>query len=113
MTSLARSLIAGSALTMMLLSPAFAESSSDGSQILNGQVSLHTSISTVQTVIDNVGSNVGVQSVAAGNVVDITTMNDTHVTNDQYVSSVDISSDLGARVTNVGGDVGIVNQAVC
>jgi len=46
-------------------------------------------------------------------VVDITTMNDTHVTNNQYVSSVDISSDLGARVTNVGGDVGIQGQAVC
>ena len=55
----------------------------------------------------------GVQSVAAGNVVDITTMNDTHVTNNQYVSSVDISSDLGARVTNVGGDVAIQGQAVC
>jgi hypothetical protein len=96
-----------------MLSPAFADSSSDGSQILNGQVSLHTSISTLQTVVDKVGGDVGIQSVAAGNVVDITTMNDTHVTNNQYVSSVDISSDLGARVTNVDGSVGIVNQAVC
>jgi hypothetical protein len=97
----------------LMLSPAFADSSSDGSQILNGQVSLHTSISTLQTVIDNVGQGVGVQSVAAGNVLDVTTMNDTHVNNNQYVSTVDISSDLGARVTNVGGDVGIQNQAVC
>lgn len=97
----------------LMLSPACADSSSDGSQILNGQVSLHTSISTVQAVVDNVGSDVGVQSVAAGNVVDITTMNDTHVTSDQYTSSVDISSNLGARVTNVAGSVGISNQAVC
>jgi hypothetical protein len=98
---------------MLLLSQASAGSSSDGSQILNGQVDLHTSVSTLQTVIGNVGSSVGVQSVAAGNTLDVTTMNDTHVTNDQYVSSVDISSDLGARVTNVGGDVAIQGQAVC
>jgi hypothetical protein len=113
MTSLAKNLIAGSALLTLMLSPAFADSSSDGSQILNGQVSLHTSISTVQTVVDNVGQDVGVQSVAAGNVVDITTMNDTHVTSDQYTSSVEISSDIGARLTNIGGNVGVVNQAVC
>ena len=103
-------------MAMLPLTLAFAGSSSDqsgGSQILNGQVALHTSISDLHTVIDNVGSDVGVQSVAAGNVVDITTMNDTHVTNNQYVSSVDISSDLGARVTNVGGDVAIQGQAVC
>jgi hypothetical protein len=97
-----------------MLVPAFAGNTSDtGSQILNGQVALHTSISTLQTVIDNVGQDVGVQSVAAGNVLDVTTMNDTHVSNDQYTSTVDISSDLGARVTNVGGDVGITGQAVC
>jgi hypothetical protein len=103
-------------MAMLPLTLAFADSSSNqsgGSQILNGQVALHTSISDLHTVIDNVGSGVGVQSVAAGNTVDITTMNDTHVTNNQYVSSVDISSDLGARVTNVGGDVGIQGQAVC
>lgn len=97
----------------LMLSPAFADSSSDGSQILNGQVSLHTSISTLQTVIDNVGQSVGVQSTAAGNALDVTTMNDTHVNNDQYASTIDISSDLGARVTNVGGDVAIQGQAVC
>jgi hypothetical protein len=96
-----------------MLNPAFADSSSDGSQILNGQIALHTSISTLQTVIENVGQGVGVQSVAAGNALDVTTMNDTHVKNDQYVSTIDISSDLGARITNIGGDVGVQNQAVC
>ena len=101
---------------MLPLTLAFAGSSSDpssGSQILNGQIALHTSISSLHTTVDNVGQDVGVQSVAAGNVVDITTMNDTHVTNNQYVSSVDISSDLGARVTDVNGNVGIQGQAVC
>ena len=97
-----------------MLAPACAADSSDaGSQVLNGQIALHTSISTLQTVIDNVGEDVGVQSVAAGNVLDVTTMNDTHVDSNQYTSSIDISSDLGARVTNVGGSVGIQGQAVC
>ena len=53
------------------------------------------------------------QSSATGNSLDVTTMNDTTVTNNQYVSSVDISSDLGASVTNVGGSVNIQGQAVC
>lgn len=113
---LAKLLIAGSTLALtatLAISPACADSSTEGSQILNGQVSFHTAISKVDAVVDNVGQSVGVTSVAAGNVVDITTMNDTHVTNDQYVSSVDISSDIGARLTNIGGDVGVVNQAVC
>ena len=96
-----------------MLGPAFAGSSSEGSEVLNGQIALHTSISTLQTVVTDVKQDVGIQSVAAGNTLDITTMNDTHVKNDQYVSSVDISSDLGARVTNTGGSVGVQNQAVC
>ena len=116
MTRLAKSLIAGTALAMLPLTMAFAGSSSSasgGSEILNGQIALHTSISSLHTTIDNVGSDVGVQSVAGGNAVDITTMNDTHVTNNQYTSTVDISSDLGAQVTNVAGNVGIQGQASC
>ena len=99
MTRLAKSLIAGTAMATLTLTPAFAGSSSDqsgGSQILNGQVALHTSISDLHTTIDNVGSGVGVQSTAAGNVVDITTMNDTHVTNDQYAAF------LNAKAAQVG-----------
>jgi len=100
---------------MLVLTPAFAGNSSDpsGSQILNGQIALHTANSSLHTTIDGVGQDVGVQSVAAGNTLDVTTMNDTTVTNNQYVSSVDISSDLGAAVTNVGGNVAIQGQAVC
>ncbi|MBU6299092.1 MAG: hypothetical protein KGJ79_17205 [Alphaproteobacteria bacterium] len=116
MKRLAKILIATTAMAILPLTPTFADSSSNtsgGSQILNGQIALHTSISSLHTTIDNVGSDVGVQSVAGGNAVDITTMNDTHVTNNQYTSTVDISSDLGARVTNVGGNVGIQGQASC
>jgi hypothetical protein len=96
------------------LTPIFAGSSSeDGSQILNGQIALHTATSSLRTSLDGVGQDVGLQSLAAGNMLDVTTMNDTHVGNDQYTSSVSISSDLGASVQNVGGSVGIQGQAVC
>lgn len=59
------------------------------------------------------GSDVGVQSVAAGNVVDITTMNDTTVNTSQYSNGPQITSTLNAQVANVGGNVGMTNQAVC
>ncbi len=117
MTRLAKTLIAGTALAILPLSLACAGQTNDqqssGSQILNGQVDLHTSVSTLNTTVDSTGSDVGIQSTAAGNAIDITTMNDTHVSNEQYTSSVDITSDLGARVTNVDGSVGIVGQADC
>lgn len=61
----------------------------------------------------NVQGDVGAQSVAAGNVLDVTTMNDTYVTNEQYASTVNISSSLSSNVKNVGGSVGLQSQAVC
>jgi hypothetical protein len=114
MTRLAKSLIAGTALATLTLTPSFAGSSTDnGSQILNGQINLNSVTSTVTAVVDNASSDVAVQSVAAGNVLDVTTMNDTSVTNNQYSSSSVIGSYLGARITDVQGDVNVANQAVC
>jgi len=114
MTRLAKSLIAGTALVMLVLTPAFAGNSSDpsGSQILNGQIALHTANSSLHTTIDGVGQDVGVQSVAAGNTLDVTTMNDTTVTNNQYVSSVTSApiSRGGDQRRRQRGDPG---QAVC
>ncbi len=103
-------------MAILPLTLAFAEDSSNqsgGSQILNGQIALHTSDSSLRTAIDSVGQDVNVQSLAAANTLDVTTMNDTSVTSNQYTSSVDISSDLGAAVTNVGGNVTIQGQAIC
>ncbi len=113
--TLAKILIAGTALLTLSLTPSCADNlaNNGGSEILNGQVMLHTVNSSLDTVIDNVGGDVSSQATAAGNALDVTTMNDTHVTTDQYVSRVDISSYLGARVTNVNGNVAILNQAVC
>src|SRR5580693_6901971 len=99
MTTLARILITGTALTILTLSPACAGESTDGSVILNGQIDLHTSTSSLSTTIDNAGGGASVSSTAGGNAVDIVTMNDTHVDNSQYTSSVSIFSDLGAQVS--------------
>jgi hypothetical protein len=115
MTPFAKTLIAGTALAILQLNPACAGDSTDhsGSIILNGQVDLHTSISSLGATVKNVHGDVGVQSTAGGNAVDITTMNDTQVQNDQYTSSVDIFSDLGASVHNVDGSVAVQGQATC
>jgi hypothetical protein len=114
MKRLARSLIAGTAIAMLSLTTAFAADSTDaGSQIVNGQVNLNSVISTVTATIDKVGGDVTVQSAAAGNVLDVTTMNDTTVTTNQYTSASEIGSYLGAAVTNVAGSVSVTGQAIC
>lgn len=61
----------------------------------------------------NVQDNAVAQSVAAANVLDVTTMQDTKVTNNQFATSVNISSALNANVKNVGKNVSLVSQAVC
>jgi hypothetical protein len=116
MMSLARTLITGTALTILLspLSLAFAADSTDtGSQILNGQVDLHTSESSLHVTVSNVGGDAGVSSTAGGNAIDITTMNDTHVTNSQYTSSVSIFSDLGTNASNINGSLVVQGQSTC
>ena len=55
-----------------------------------------------------------VQGAAAGNLIDITTMNNTKVQNSQIVGpNAAIGSNVNTNVTNVWGSVGIPNQAVC
>ena len=83
------------------------------SQILNGQVDFHVDHSNLNLNLSDAAGNVAGQSVAGGNAVDITTMNNTTVTNNQYVSSVSISTDLNANVSNTGGTVDLSSQAVC
>lgn len=53
------------------------------------------------------------RSVAGGNAVDITTMNDTTVTNHQFNKSTTIESTINAGVGNIGGSVGYSSQAAC
>ena len=60
-----------------------------------------------------VHGDVAGQSVAGGNAIDITTMNDTHVVNNQYNKSTTIASTINARIGDVGGSVGYTSQSVC
>jgi len=55
-----------------------------------------------------------VDGTAAGNLVDVTTMNNTSVKNSQSVGpNASIASDVNVDVNNVWGNVSISNQAVC
>jgi hypothetical protein len=102
------------ALTILPLSLACAAGSSEGgSRILNGQVNFNATVSTLNTQTYSVNGDVAGQSVAGGNAVDITTMNDTHVVSTQYNKSMTIDSTINAGVGNVGGSVGYSSQAVC
>lgn len=114
MTRLAKILITGTALTILPLTQACAaESTSTGSNILNGQVNFNATVSTLNTDVYNTGGDVVGQSVAGGNAVDITTMNDTTVTNNQFNKSTTIESTINAGVGNIGGSVGYSSQAAC
>jgi hypothetical protein len=81
--------------------------------ILNGQVNFNVEVSKLNVDVQDVGGDAVGQSVAGGNVVDITTMQDTKVNNQQYSKSAYIGSELNTNVNNVTGSVGYTSQAVC
>ena len=97
--------------------PSFADGPGEGgngSNILNTQINLQNNWSTLSVTVDTVGGNVVGQGAAAGNLIDITTMNNTRVTNDQTVGpGAAIGSSINMQVSNVWGSVGIQNQVVC
>lgn len=85
-----------------------------GSVVRNDQVNLQTNWSSLNGVVDTVGGDEVLQGTAAGNMVDITTMNDTRVTSNQYVGpSATIGSSVSLDANNVWGNVGIQNTAIC
>ena len=85
-----------------------------GSVVQNNQVNLQTNWSTLNGVVDTVGGDVVLQGTAAGNMVDITTMDNTRVTSSQYVGSeATIGSSVNLDANNVWGNVGIQNTAIC
>lgn len=97
------------------MSLAYADGSTSpaSSDILNGQVDFHIAQSNLNVDTTNVAGNVSQQSVAGGNAVEIVTMSNTEVTNNQYVSSVDVGSAMNANITNTGGTVSLSSQAIC
>jgi hypothetical protein len=95
------------------LSPACAQTSTDGSLGLNGQIDMHLSSSNVNTSITNAVGNVTGSSASVGNNLEVVTMDNANVTNNQYVTSVSISADQNANVQNVGGTTTLQSQAIC
>ncbi len=85
-----------------------------GSNIINGQINLQSQFSNLTGDIDSIGGDAVVQSAAAGNMIDITTMNNTRVQNSQIVGpAAAIDSNINTNVSNVWGSVGVGSQAIC
>jgi hypothetical protein len=88
--------------------------SGSGSQIINGQINLQTNWSNLNGSVDTVGGDAVAQGAAAGNMIDITTMNNTRVLNNQIVGAQsNIGSNVNLDANNVWGSVGIQNQVLC
>src|ERR1700743_1204520 len=88
MKPLAKILIAGTATLMLTLNSAYADGSNNSggeSNILNGQVDFNTQQATLNLGASQIQGSVTGASTAGGNAIDITTMNNTNVTNSQYV----------------------------
>ena len=85
-----------------------------GSNIINGQVNLQNNWSNLTGSIDTTGGDATVTGAAAGNLIDITTMNNTRVKNSQIVGAgASIGSNVNVDVNNVWGNASVGNQVVC
>jgi hypothetical protein len=85
-----------------------------GSVVRNDQANMQTNWSTLNGDVDTVGGDVVLQGTAAGNMVDITTMDNTRVSSSQYVGpDATIGSTVNLNANNVWGNVGIQNTAIC
>lgn len=92
----------------------FSGANSSGSQIVNTQQTNQVQWSNLSGSVDTVGGDAAAMGAAAGNLIDITTMNNTAVNNSQIVgSSAVIGSDMNVNFNNVWGSVGIQNQVLC
>jgi hypothetical protein len=115
MKRLTKILITGTALMILPLNPAFADGSTSGtgSNVLNGQIDFQVTSSNLNTNISTVNGSVANTSSAVGNNLEVVTMDNTVVTNNQYVSGVSISADQTASVNAVAGTVNLQSQAIC
>jgi hypothetical protein len=90
------------------------ENAGIGSVIGNSQVTTQTQWSNLNGSIDTVGGDAAVQGTAAGNLMDITTMNNTAVNSSQIVGPhAAIGSNINMDMANIWGSVGIQNQVMC
>ena len=85
-----------------------------GSLVVNDQVNVQTNWSNLSGVVDTVGGDVVTQGAAAGNIVDVITMDNTRVFNNQIVGSdATIGSNVALDANNVWGSVGVSNSSLC
>ncbi len=85
-----------------------------GSVIANDQTTLQTQWSGMHGSVDTIGGDAAFQGAAAGNLVDIMTMNNTRVQNSQIVGvDAAIASDMNIGANNIWGSVGIQNNVLC
>jgi hypothetical protein len=112
----AKTLIAVTALATLSATCAYAGGTNQpsGSNIINGQINLQSQFSNLTGNIDTIQGDAVVQSAAGGNMIDITTMNNTRVQNSQIVGpNAAIDTNINTNVSNVWGSVGITGQAIC
>ncbi|MES2473929.1 MAG: hypothetical protein V4601_13940 [Pseudomonadota bacterium] len=116
-----RKILLASVLMTATAIPAFAQdygtwndNGAIGSLVVNDQVNLQTNWSNLSGVVDTVGGDVVAQGAAAGNIVDVITMDNTRVFNNQIVSSqATIGSNVSLDANNVWGSVGVNNTSLC
>jgi hypothetical protein len=83
-------------------------------QILNSQINLQNNWSNLNVTARTIGGDAVARGAAAGNLTDVTTMDNTYVTNTQIVApSATIGSNINMNVDKVWGSVGIQNQVLC
>jgi hypothetical protein len=106
--------MAATALATLSATFAYAGGTNAGSNIINGQINLQSQFSNLTGNIDTVQGDAVVQSAAAGNMIDITTMNNTRVQNSQIVGpNASIDTNINTNVSNIWGSVGVTSQAIC
>ena len=111
----AKILIAATAAATLSVTFAYAgDTSQTGSNIINGQINLQSQFSNLTGTIDGVAGDAVAQSAAAGNMIDIVTMNNTRVQNSQIVGPGSaIDSNVDAGISNVWGSAAVSGQALC
>lgn len=98
---------------MLPIAPAFADGSTDESDIINGQVNLNSVWTNTNIEVDNVNGDVNGSAAAVANAFQAVTFNNTIVDNKQYASGEAVGADLNAQATNVNGSVNMSNTVAC
>jgi len=85
-----------------------------GSLVVNDQLNTVTNWSNMSGVVDTVGGDVVAMGAAAGNIVDVITMDNTRAFNNQIVTNqATIGSNVALDANNVWGSVGVNNSSLC